>query len=189
MQNGLALIDDEKSLYDQVLLSKDFSKVCHYVINIAQCPELMCSFSKFVGFDFQGRLLQDNSDLEIKLDSITCSIIATKHGGAIVFSWMNIQGESCNSFIESLDTLSDFNLPHAIVRYVFSFCENVFFNPDWWDNLGPQKQDALKRRLWIGVNPYIRVPSTSLCDDGVRAVSWRILSRYRVNWSEARVLE
>lgn len=171
VEAGLRDLDYHKSEYDKVLINSDFSRVYYYVIRLNKTPDIMCSGSIPVEFDFEGHLLQDLANTTITMDSITFSLIATDEGGAAVFSWIGTS-KVCNQFIRSLNVLSDAQLPHALVRYAFESFENVFFSPDWWDRLGEgSKRIIQSRAISFDKLPY------SLRDDELKAVLWRVESR------------
>jgi hypothetical protein len=121
------------------------------------------------------RALQQLEQVAIA-DQITFSIIATDTGGAAVFGWMD-KSEICEQFVTSLNTLSDAELPHALVRFAFSSFENVFFSPKWWGALGHTAKLAIQKRAASMMDLEEDTDSHSLEDDGIRAVSWRVASR------------
>jgi len=111
------------------------------------------------------------------MEQISYALIATERGGAFVFVWHDSSKKVCRELAASLDTLPDTDLPHAIVRFVFEFCENRYFNPAWWDGADQKTKDALMRRFQIAASPYELRAATCLLDDGVRAVSWKMTGR------------
>jgi hypothetical protein len=171
VESGLQDLAYHKSEYDRVLISSDFRGVYYYVIRLDKSPEIMCSGSTQVEYDFKGDLLQDLSDTTIIIDQITFSLIATDEGGAAVFNWIG-KSKACEQLIKSLDALSDAELPYALVRYVFESFENVFFSPNWWDGLDEDSKRVLQRRAIS----FDKLPD-SLRDDGLKTVLWKIEAR------------
>jgi hypothetical protein len=82
-----------------------------------------------------------------------------------------------------MHTLGDSDLPHAIVRMVFGHMENLYWRPDWWESLFRETRERLLNRFHTGVHPLIEIPHDFLCDDGLRAVRWRVVGR-QTNASE-----
>ena len=63
---GLRDIEYYKTMYDNVLLSGDFTSVCAYVIELDFSPPIMCSAGIFPEQDFEGNQLQDVANLEVR---------------------------------------------------------------------------------------------------------------------------
>lgn len=198
VKHGIQVLDHHKSQYDNALQNKDYSEVRYYIIRLAEIPDLMCSGGIQPDNDFTGRQIQSlvnhrlqhnlASSIGMDMDAITqdtfstsetpevlaFSVIGTDNGGAVIFTWM---GESpiCRQLVGSLDSLSDQEVPHAIVRFAFHYFENIFTSPSWWDNLDDKTQIKLLARQREG--GLLDTNPKSLIDDGVRAVSWEVKAR------------
>ncbi|HRA64925.1 MAG TPA: SEC-C domain-containing protein [Caldilinea sp.] len=180
---GLNDLQHHKTIYDKMLLSGDYSEARYYVVGLQNVPEIMCSGSMPLEYDFDGRLLQA-LDKPAAAAQITFSLIATDTGGAAVFHWAS-NSNVCVEFIRSLNTLSDTSLPHAIVRFAFDSFENVFFSPHWWDSLDHKEKIAIQERAGYIVGPEQDINPYRLRDDGIRAVSWIVTSRKSNTLTEA----
>lgn len=156
-----------KSEYDHVLLSGTYSDIRFYVLRLKDTPDILCSGILYPEADFDGRCIRSGVP-GTRLDLITYSLIATPAGGAIVFAWEAKSDESCVRLIRSLDSIPNELIPHFIVRLVFQSCENKFLSPAWWDGLDSETRDALEQHYFSPSN---------LLDDGLRAVSWEIISK------------
>ena len=93
-----------------------------------------------------------------------------------MFDWVG-ESEVCRRLLKSLDSLSNEELPNAIVRFVFDFFENVFFSPTWWDSLDIKSQEVLRRRAGYLVSIGSDINPNSLRDDGLKVVSWQVTAR------------
>lgn len=164
---ALSTLELHKSDYDNVLLSGTYSDIRFYVLRLKDTPDILCSGIHYPEADFDGRCIQSVVTGRVS-DLITYSLIATPTGGAIVFAWESKSDESCVRLIRSLDSTPDELIPHAIVRLVFQSCENKFLSPVWWDGLDSETRDALEQQYFSPSN---------LLDDGLRAVSWEIVSK------------
>jgi len=166
-----------KQKFDAMLLANDYADLQGYVITFEGIPEILCAGGLYPECDFAGKPLQNLRDFSRTMEQISFALIATEQGGAFIFAWHNSSNEVCRKLAASLDTLPDADLPSAIVRFVFEFCENRYFNPAWWDAVDKNAKDALMRRFQIAASPNeLRAP-TCLLDDGVRAVSWNVIGR------------
>lgn len=172
---GLRDLKHYKAAYDNALVNEDFSDVCYYIVRLSTTPEFLCAAPHMPDLDFNGRVLQDILDTSRIVDHLTFSLIATENGGAVVFSWHG-KSESAEQFVKSLDTLSNDELPHAIVRFAFEYFENVFASPTWWEGLNDTEQQILLQRQWAGLPSTSRIQDC-LADDGLRVVNWTITSR------------
>jgi hypothetical protein len=115
-------------------------------------------------YDFAGNNLQ-SLESGSKIDVLTFSLIATPtSSGAAIFVWHRQHDQACYAFVESLRNLPASEIPHAILRLLFSFCENSYFSPAWWNSLTDEERNAFRRRFL----------NESLVDDGVRAVNWTV---------------
>jgi hypothetical protein len=169
--------ETHKQKFDTMLLARDYSQLQGYVITFEGTPEILCAGGLFPECDFAGKPLQYLGDLSKTMEQITFSLIATERGGAFVFAWHDSSDNSCRPLAASLDALPDADLPHAIVRFVFEFCENRYFNPDWWDGADQKTKDALTGRFEIAASSDKLRATTCLLDDGIRAVSWKVTGR------------
>jgi len=168
---------DRKRDFDGILLKGSFSDVSNYVIFTKDTPDVLATFGVTVQFDFQGNRLQDLSDTDQRLDSLYVSIIAIETGGAIVLVWRDVHTHACTKFVQSLAALADWDVPDAIVRFVFEYSENTFFCPSWWNALDKPLQSALVDRITSGAD--IRVPRKPDCliPEGNHYVNWAIARR------------
>jgi len=171
--SGLQSLEKIKKIYDQFLIEKDYSKIKYYILRIKQTPEMMCSAGKYPVYDFQGNKLQNLSDLSIELDSLTFSIFASGTGGVIVFSWINENHGACTSLIKSLNSFTDEEMPHAVLRFAIGYFENIYFSPIWWENLKPDAKVYIQNRFVEIVHPMIPYRNDFLMD---MIFSWTIRS-------------
>lgn len=179
---GLDDINHYKTLSDGLLLAGDFSDVSYYAVLFDTVPDFMCSSAILLEMDFKGNQLQtleDFSKTNNRLKQITFSLIGTDSGGAAIFSWLG-ENPLGIRFIDSLDSFSDADLPHAICRFSFEFFENVAISPKWWDDLAAKDKQILESRTQSGLDPASQRSPKCLTDDGLRVVNWKVASRSKV---------
>jgi len=172
---GLNDLKYHKTKFDEILHSSDFSEVHHYTILFENTPDLMCSGAVQIEYDFNGEILQDLAEVDIP-EYITFSLISTNSGGAAVFSWIG-ESELCLKFVQSLHSISDSEIPHAILRYCLDFFENVYFSPIWWDTLNNKQKEIIVKRMDYRTNLLEDINHHSLKDDGVRVIKWKVVAR------------
>ena len=164
-----------KAQFDEYLLRKDFDAISTYVIELDHTPQIMCSVGFAVEVDFNGNRLQSLGNPEVPLDICTCSIIATKYGGAVVFAWLAEQNGASSRLIDSLHSIKTHLSPSAVIRLVFEYGENVYFSKSWWNGLDQYTRNKLEDRA----NSFYGKDATALMDDRIRPVLWSIRSRFR----------
>lgn len=170
---GLNNLEATKQIWDRTLLSRDFSEVGYYVLVFDRCPDTMCSGAEFPDQDFNDRPLLNVLDQLTEI--IAFNLIGTKSSGAYVFSWLR-PAPHAEALARSLDALQDQDKAHAVLRYVFSGCENTFISPQWWDALPEGHRIRLTQRMNMAGSPFDGWPS--LKDDGTRAVDWQVVDRH-----------
>jgi len=199
VQRGMQDFQYHKSLYDDALLGSDYSDVRFYILELDGCPNFMCCGGVQPDYDFAGKQLQSLVDQQLRhklpssigsnldevtreilstreiSDAVAFSVIATDGGGAVVFTWIG-ESQVCEQLVSSLDSLTDPEIPHAVVRFAFRNFENIFASPSWWESL----DNAIKRTLLLRqrYGGFLDVMNPScMADDGVRAVSWVVKAR------------
>lgn len=182
-----ALRDNEliRADYELVLTSSDFSKVRAYVVEFDETPPLMSSGGIYPEIDFAGNQLLNLLELETPLGMMTSSLFDGGEGGVLVLSWLD-NGESAPwRFAESLAAVSDDELWHAVVRFMFEFFENLSIQPEWWESLSDGEREKLNRRMTRSAAPWdLRTPAR-LTDDGLRTPSVGVRARYWVGTDDA----
>jgi hypothetical protein len=174
---GLRDIGKHKSQFDEALVNGDVTIYHYYIIDLVEPPSIMCSGGVFPDYDFQGTQLQDLLNLDRTPSLITFSSFATQSGGAVVFSWLKDSDAVCQNLVNSLDRLSDQELPSAVVRFFFEYCENIFMSPSWWESLADTQQQVLIDRFSQTLDLRRARSAACLLDDGVAAVRWQVKGR------------
>ena len=163
-----------KNAYDRDLRTSNFGAIEWVCIELSSTPDLACSGLCHPDYDFAGKKLQDLSDLKTRMELVTFSVIPTDQGGAIVFAWHSTSGRTGWQLVASLGALDNSLLPHAIVRFAFSYSDNLCLSPAWWDSLPADARNALQRRSFVAASPDFPADGTWLLDDGLRLVNWPV---------------
>ena len=163
--------------YEQVMLSSNVEPLSYYIVEIAETPEVICCAAAQTTHDFRGFQVDSLADVSKESSWHTVSILPTDKGGAIVFAWLEDNRGLNESVMRTLHGFGDTELIHAAVRYAFEFCENTFFQPDWWEFLDSYTQEQFIRRFLHGLPPSLEHAPESLIEDGLRVVNWGITNR------------
>jgi hypothetical protein len=179
LEAGLRDLRREKCDYEDVLLHKNYERISSYVVTLDHSPPIVCSVGFTPEVDFHGNRLQ-RLDLPTEhADNMTCSILKTTTGTAIVFAWLTDRNGACSGLINSLDSLRTHQLPSAIVRLVFEHGENVFFSPSWYSRL----DDIAKRTIEQHANSFTDKPEDCLRMDNSLHILWSVVDKKKVIYS------
>jgi hypothetical protein len=171
LQATQEVFERTKRIYDDVLRARNFGEVAIFAIELGRVPDILGSNVFLPPCDFTGTQLQSLA-IDSKIDVLTFSLIATPgNGGTAVFGWHRQHDNACRAFVDSLRKLPESEVPHAITRLVFSFCENSYLSPAWWNGLPAATREALQQRFLDGTRGH---DNHTLIDDGVRAVNWMV---------------
>ncbi len=168
--------DYYKPLMDNILLSGDFSVIRAYVIELDSPPPVMCSSSIYPYRDFNDTVLQDIANLRSIPHLLSITSFSSVKRGFIVFTWLNESGHACKSLIDSLRTLPSNRITDGLLRFFFTYSENVHIHPDWWENLEQNKRDSLIERLFVfaSLDPAFADRYGRVADDGIMYDTWSI---------------
>jgi hypothetical protein len=170
-QAKLDVFESTKQLYDAVLRGGDYGDVRFWGIELDETPSILGSNVFLPPCDFAGAQLQSLA-IGSQIDVLTFSLIATpSNTAAALFVWHKQHDNACRAFVDSLRKLPKSEVPHAITRLVFSFCENSYFSPAWWNGLPVTTKDALQQRFLNGMRGH---DNKCLLDDRIRAVDWQV---------------
>jgi hypothetical protein len=171
---GARDIEWHKDAYDRDLRVANVGAVEWISIDLSCPPDFVCSGLCLPDYDFAGKPLQDLSDASAILQLVTFSVLPTDQGGVVVFAWHSTSGQVGWQLASSLSALDNSSLPHAIVRFAFSYTENRYLSPSWWESLDPVARAALERRSFVAASPDFPADGTWLLDDGLRVVNWQV---------------
>lgn len=154
-----------KSTLDRILTGADFSTMKHCVIELKSVPKLLVSSMIAPEVDFYGNRLQTLGTQKEVFEYIFFNCIAYEGKGAFIFSWLPEHNNYCSKFIDSLLSLDEAQIPNALVRFCYSFSENTWSTPSWWEALSKDTQNSIEVRLLQGT-PVALHPLDCLIDDG-----------------------
>ncbi|EOC1299016.1 SEC-C domain-containing protein [Cronobacter dublinensis] len=143
-------LDTLKSGMDEILSKKLFNEMSHYVFELNSIPLLNASASIFPDIDFNGNEIQDL--LKPNANAIIFNCFASDEKGYFIFSWLNEQESIARKFIETLINKPD--IEDRLVAFLFSYCENTFCSPLWWESLDFNAKEDIEKRVMEGASPF-----------------------------------
>lgn len=157
-----------KKLADKTLLSNGFSSSHALIIQFEGDLSVVSSGAVTPTEDFDGNVLQVLHDLEALTEYVAYSVVVTRDGGAIVFSWPD-EAVIISHFIDSLLKFPRDRLPDILVQFMFAYVENTYFSSEWWNSISEDKKRHIAL-LAANLNPYYGTIDYSLSG----LVPWRI---------------
>tara|TARA_B100001063_G_scaffold181357_1_gene170491 strand:+ start:6132 stop:6866 length:735 start_codon:yes stop_codon:yes gene_type:complete len=142
-------LSNQKKNLDQLLIKRNYNSQSYYAIIIDKIPEIQCSTAWIPMLDFKNNELFDLDNINLHVPSISIDILGYQDKGIILFTWNNATEYTYSNanikFIKSLDNIVNTEKSIAILYLIFSFNENIFINPDWFDRLDNNQQKILKQ--------------------------------------------
>ena len=179
-ESGLRNLTHYKSVYDDILQRQEFHAVRAYIIEFGIPPPVMCSAGVYPKQDFKGVELQDVSDLSNTPDLLCFTSFYKGNRGAVVFSWLPENDQTCCAFIESLNAIPDKLLTAALLRFFCEYTDNIHIKPDWWESLHEETRSAVIEHMAASADPSKMQPKVLLEDDGTHYDTWPIVRRYQI---------
>lgn len=144
--------------------------------HLDESPKILVSAMITPEMDFQGNELQHLGLQDEIYEYIFFNCISYENKGCFVFSWLVSNEKFCDKFISSLMKLNNEQISDALVRFCYSFSENTWASPSWWDSLSEGAKNSIGRRLMHGT-PGKMHPPDCLVDDGYRYKAMSISKR------------
>ena len=149
-----------------------FRETKFYAFEIDAIPEIMCSGVTNANYDFNRNKLQNVAGYS-PLELITLSLLPYRGHGVVFFAWYG-KSKVNRKLINSLLSLSDSQIPDAILRFIFHYFENFFVAPSWWNQLPDYKKQGLSDRFESSFDPKT-FPYVDMTPDGLEYVNWRVI--------------
>lgn len=179
---GLTELEPLQAAMDSMLILKDFAAMNHCVIELGAAPKMLVSGSCQPEFDFEGRRLQEFNRSDKPMSHIIFNAISYENRGCFVFSWVAQHHLVCKKFIDSLVCLDLTQIGSALTKFCYTFCENTWASPIWWDGLEETYMAELLRRIQLGLT--VQHQSYGLVPDEFQYDAYQveaISSRYSLN--------
>ena len=170
----------EKSIYDAILLSRDFSSLEACILTLDRCPDVVTSSFLPPTKDFNDNVLQDLSEVTVPVHGVGFNLLSTESGGVAVFTWLKSAEHVGRKLVSSLQAIDINRQADAIIRFAFSQTDNSHFSKSWWNRRSEQEKEGIRRLIAQDIHPFGE--STSLIDDGFRTAEFAVIQH---QWIEA----
>lgn len=168
-----------KNDVDSELLSRGNSSYNFLVIESSSPIPVVVSSVINPTQDFNGKPIQDLSDLSVKPEYLVFNAFSSAGKGFVVFSWLK-KAKIIDRFIQSLLSIDNSEMYSYLVNFFFSSAENSFISPSWWEDLSDIQRSKIEELFNIGSDSFVDVPRNVLADNNVKFTGWYIDNIYRV---------
>lgn len=172
--NGLDNLTRHKQSFDESLRSQSFSDLS-YVLFVSSDPQAI-AFSSLISpdFDFQGRPLQNLSDLHRPLDLLTFCSAPVDSGWGFLLAWHESSRGVCRKFIDSLFAATEEGSDaEALLFRLMLHGENHAVSPEWWEGLTHDAREVISATFSDAVDPFADIPSDWLLNGVPDYSGWR----------------
>lgn len=173
----MALQDNliHKNILDEMLISKNYSRLNAYVIEFEDILPIACSGGVNPEYDFHQNKIQNISDDSKELDIVCLSVFSEKDKSYAVFAWLDNSNKTASKLIASLEKIVELNLFNYLITYIFVSMENIYINPQWWESLDEHLHNNLIELLMIDMHAIFGIQKDDIDpkedDYGVYSVS------------------
>lgn len=165
-----------KAKMDSILINENYKNLSHCIFELSETPKILVSAMIAPEMDFNGNEIQQIGIQEEVYSYIFFNCISYDGRGCFVFSWLVEHDLNCGKFIKSLLELNNDQISDALVRFCYSFSENTWASPSWWDSLTIPAQKSICSRLLQGTTLAMH-PIDCLKDDNHRFNAIKIYKR------------
>lgn len=145
-------LDIDKSIYDNILLSSNFSKMNHYIFEGEGINNVLCSFSLNPNISISNKIIQNNNSSEYMV-SFCVNSISNNDKGYLIFSWIDNpkNNKIIEYFFEDLRDEDNEVIERVLLEFIFKNSENTYFSINWWNQLTKSQKRHLQK--WIQPEP------------------------------------
>ena len=170
-----------KDKLDNMLIMDNYDELQHHIFELSEAPSIVSSASIAPETGFDGSIIQ-SLGVDVAMPSyIIFNLVSFDGKGFFVISWLKEHATLVDIFV---NTLTNHNLERQgdlIVGFLYSFCENVFASPKWWEQLDEKSKNKMIERTHHGIGWVHDRPDNCLVDDGFEYNAVKVANHYRVN--------
>ena len=170
-------IDELKQRIDSILRTGDYQRIVSRVFEIESLFPVACAGLTNPDFDFEGRLIQDLSDLDFPSHVLSFSVIPQSNSSWVIFSYLDEHSDVIEKLISSL--LSRPDIPADLIWMTFCYFENAAYSPEWIESIPDETLSEFRRAAQSNVN---RVDSnfSILSDRKVEIPGFRLNQTFKI---------
>lgn len=144
---GLSEIKRTYGELNNIIENKDFHKLEYFIIELSSPASVLCSGAIVPDLDFNNRKLKNLFDINESAEHLFFNIINYDNRGLCVFSWIKKpETEYFYGFIRTLMQRKK-RISDNLINFIFSYFENTFFSPMWWDRLTDVQKEKIENKI------------------------------------------
>ncbi|WP_165976256.1 YecA family protein [Bacillus salipaludis] len=146
-QAAIVDIEHQKKIFDQAILTDDYSVVESYIVEMGAEANIAVCSSVHLEYDLLGNPLNDVTSLNTDetLKPLMFNLFPQDGKTFAVLSWMSEDNEFFKEFINQLRQLDKNSLLQYLNNFIVSYIENFYINPTYWDTFSTTEKNALYR--------------------------------------------
>ena len=172
---GFDRLKFHKAKFDESFIAQNFDDF-EYITFASRSPwSLQLSGVLYPDFDFEGHQLQELIDEISPMSLVTFFTAPMTEGWSFSFCWHRSSHNICEQLTSSLASTVHLgtSIEDALLRFVFSCCENHAIRISWWDALPSHARAEIVERVGMMMNPQIATPANYLTAGLESIANWK----------------
>jgi hypothetical protein len=129
-----------KRLLDEMLLSRDYSRMSGLVLVLNGAPPIMASGCLWPTHDHKNNVLQDLFNLNFTPDMLFVNLFSSDDAGYCVLSWLDDFQTAPTRLIKTLLDEVKENIGSLLIQMIFKWIENLYMRESWWNELDDESK-------------------------------------------------
>ncbi|WP_394548829.1 SEC-C domain-containing protein [Priestia aryabhattai] len=143
---------ESRELFKQDYFNNDFSKIRTFYRKLDFEIEFATSSAFAIQHDIYGNEIQDIYSLKEDISTIYVNVYPVDGGTNILLSYRTDQDFKFEGYFKQLETLTDQKLMQHLNRLIIQYTENIFFSPNFIENLTERERESLTDTIQSSIN-------------------------------------
>lgn len=144
---GLSELKRTYQELNNIITNKNFDDLEYFIINLSSPAYVLCSGAIVPNLDFNNKVLKDLYNPNESAEHLFFNIVNIDNAGMCVFSWVKKpETEYFRGFINTLLQRKK-RINDNLINFVFSYFENTFFSPAWWNRLNIEQREEIQKKI------------------------------------------
>ena len=172
-QKSLKIIVKIKNSIEKEILIKKYNDLEHFIIETDIASKIALSSCVLLDHDFNGKPIERNSSLSKRSNFLAINTLSEENNNFIVLSYLK-KSKSMKIFMKSFINQKADNKTTFLINLFFSYSENIYLSPDWWDTLSTEQQQRLVYLCNFHQNEPNLTSKITLNDESIKFDSFTI---------------
>lgn len=172
-KKSLKIIEKIKGTIEKGILTKKYNDLEHIVIETDIASKIALSSCILVDHDFNGESIERDSISYKSSNFLAVNTISEGSDNFIILSYLK-KSKLIKKFMSSFNNQKANNKTTFLINLFFSYSENIYLSPDWWDTLSVEQQIKLLDLCNFHQNKPEKTSKIVLNDDSIKFDSFTI---------------